>query len=67
MPPRPVDAFPLLSVRQRGFTLIELIMVMVIVGILAVFVAPRFFDAGLFRSRGFSGTKPRTGYGERPG
>lgn len=40
--------------RQRGFTLIELIMVMVIVGILAVFVAPRFFDADIFRSRGFS-------------
>jgi len=54
MPPRPVDAFPLLSVRQRGFTLIELIMVMVVVGILAVFVAPSLFDAGVFRSRGFA-------------
>lgn len=40
--------------RQRGFTLIELIMVMVIVGILAVFVAPRFFDANIFKARGFS-------------
>ena len=39
---------------QRGFTLIELIMVMVVVGILAVFVAPSFFDAGIFRSRGFA-------------
>ena len=39
---------------QRGFTLIELIMVMVIVGILAVFVAPRFFDANVFKSRGFA-------------
>ncbi len=39
---------------QHGFTLIELIMVMVIVGILAVFVAPRFFDANVFKSRGFA-------------
>ena len=39
---------------QRGFTLVELIMVMVIVGILAVFVAPRFFDANVFKSRGFA-------------
>jgi len=39
---------------QRGFTLVELIMVMVIVGILAVFVAPRFFEANVFKSRGFA-------------
>lgn len=39
---------------QRGFTLVELIMVMVITGILAVFVAPRFFDADVFRLRGFA-------------
>jgi len=39
---------------QHGFTLIELIMVMVVVGILAVFVAPRFFDANVFKSRGFA-------------
>src|ERR1019366_1189870 len=39
---------------QRGFTLIELIMVMVIVGILAVVVAPRFFDTNVFKSRGFA-------------
>lgn len=39
---------------QRGFTLIELIMVMVVVGILAVFAAPRFFDANVFKSRGFA-------------
>jgi MSHA pilin protein MshC len=37
-----------------GFTLIELIMVMVIVGILAVFIAPRFLDANIFKSRGFA-------------
>lgn len=39
---------------QRGFTLVELIMTMVIVGILAVVVAPRFFDADVFRSKGFA-------------
>jgi MSHA pilin protein MshC len=39
---------------QRGFTLIELIMVMVVVGILAVVVVPRFFDADIFKSRGFA-------------
>lgn len=40
--------------QSAGFTLIELITVMVIVGILAVFVAPRMFDANAFKSRGFS-------------
>lgn len=43
-----------ICVNQRGFTLIELIMVMVVVGILAVFVAPRFFDANIFKARGFA-------------
>jgi MSHA pilin protein MshC len=39
---------------QHGFTLVELVMTMVIVGILAAVVAPRFFDANLFKSRGFA-------------
>lgn len=39
---------------NRGFTLVELIMVMVIVGILGAVVAPRFFDADIFKSRGFA-------------
>lgn len=39
---------------QRGFTLVELVMVMIIVGILAVFAAPRFLDADIFKSRGFA-------------
>ena len=39
---------------QHGFTLIELIMVMAIVGILAVFVAPRFIGTSVFQSRGFA-------------
>lgn len=39
---------------QRGFTVIELIMVIVIAGILAIAVAPRFFDNSMFQSRGFA-------------
>ncbi len=50
--PAQLEAFKPLP--QRGFTLIELIMVIVIVGILAVFVAPRFFDANIFKARGFA-------------
>jgi MSHA pilin protein MshC len=38
---------------QRGFTLIELIMVIVILGVLAVFAAPRIFNTGDFDARGF--------------
>lgn len=38
---------------QRGFTLIELIMVIVMLGVLAVFAAPRMFDTGDFKARGF--------------
>ena len=37
---------------QRGFTLVELITVMVIVGILAVAVMPRFFEVSTFEDRG---------------
>lgn len=40
------------SVVQRGFTLVELITVMVIVGILAVAVLPRFFTVSDFEDRG---------------
>ncbi|GAB1231824.1 hypothetical protein UT4_02900 [Ferrigenium sp. UT4] len=38
--------------KTRGFTLVELITVMVIVGILAVAALPRFFDNNAFQSRG---------------
>ena len=47
--PWPVRTGP----RQRGFTLIELIMVMVMLGVLAVFAAPRMFNSGDFYARGF--------------
>lgn len=43
------------SARVRGFTLVELITVIILVGILSVSVMPRFFDQTIFLSRGFSG------------
>jgi MSHA pilin protein MshC len=38
---------------QRGFTLTELITVMVIVGIISVAAIPKFFDRDVFDSRGY--------------
>lgn len=37
---------------NHGFTLVELIMIMVIIGVLAIAVIPRFFDRGTFDSKG---------------
>jgi len=39
--------------KQRGFTLIELVMTMVLIGILAVVALPRMSDQGAFDARGF--------------
>jgi MSHA pilin protein MshC len=39
--------------RAHGFTLIELIMVIVILGVLAVFAAPRIINSNDFNARGF--------------
>jgi MSHA pilin protein MshC len=41
------------SSRETGFTLVELVGVMVIIGLLAVVVAPRFFSQAVFTARGF--------------
>jgi len=38
---------------NRGFTLVELIVIMVLIGVLAAVAIPRMFDATAFRSRGF--------------
>jgi MSHA pilin protein MshC len=38
---------------SRGYTMVELVTVIVIIGILAAFAVPRFFDSQVFEERGF--------------
>lgn len=40
--------------KRRGFTLIELVVVIVVVGIIAIVVLPRFGDQRTFETRGFA-------------
>ena len=40
--------------RQSGFSLVELVMIIVIIGILAVVAIPRAFDADAFRASGYT-------------
>jgi len=47
-PPRDAEGRP----RAQGVTLVELVLVILLVGILAVFVLPRLFDLGAFSARG---------------
>ncbi len=38
---------------QSGFTLVELTIVLVLLGIVSVIALPKFFDSGTFRKRGY--------------
>ncbi|TAF71567.1 MAG: type II secretion system protein, partial [Curvibacter sp.] len=50
-----VDSRPAAHCRsgQAGFTLVELVMVIVLLGILAVYAVPRMLNSGDFYARGF--------------
>lgn len=45
---------PSMRPHQRGFTLVELVMVIVLVGVLAVFAVPRMLDLSAWRLRAFA-------------
>ncbi len=58
MPVHDTDSVPVCGRRQcrrrpGGFTLIELVIVIVLIGVLAVFAAPRVFNNNDFNARGF--------------
>lgn len=50
--PGGVGVLPLAAV-PRGFTLVELVVILIIVGVLAVAAIPRFFDRQSYDARGF--------------
>lgn len=50
--PTVVRRFGLAPRAQRGFTLTELVTIIVILGIISAVAAPRFFDINVFQSRG---------------
>lgn len=39
---------------QRGFSIVELVVVIVVIGLLAVVAVPRFFDSSVFEQRAWS-------------
>jgi MSHA pilin protein MshC len=41
------------AARPKGFTIVELIAVIVIIALIAAVTGPRFFDVNIFRERGF--------------
>ena len=43
-----------MSKRDEGFTLVELVIVMTVIGILAVTLGPRFFTQSVFSQRGYA-------------
>ncbi|HTN67694.1 MAG TPA: prepilin-type N-terminal cleavage/methylation domain-containing protein [Burkholderiaceae bacterium] len=52
--------------KNSGFTLVELIIVMIIIGVLAIAALPRFFDRNTFDARGFAdGTQAMLGYAQK--
>lgn len=53
-PSRPVSRLPRPRAGQFGFTLVELVLILVIVGLLGAVAAPRFFERRTFDVAGYS-------------